>query len=142
MDIRKAEELLEELSKIDDIIADRVESIEKLRASLDGTTTTFQVDRVQVTQDYDKRGRQLAELVDFEREMAEEISMLYRKKQSLIKELEKLGHYEYAVLYKRYVQGKDYYSIADELNHSLSWAKWIHSKAKRSLQDLLDAHES
>ena len=90
MDIRKAEELSEELSKIDDIIADRVESIEKLRASLDGTTATFQVDRVQVTHDYDKRGRQLAELVDLEREMAEEISMLYRKKQSLIRELEKL----------------------------------------------------
>lgn len=137
MDTRKAEELLEELSKLDDIIADRAEGIEKLRASLDGTTATFQADRVQVTHEHDKRGRQLAELVDLERELVKEISTLYRKKQSLIRELEKLGHYEYAVLYKRYVQGKDFYRIADKLGRSYSWATMTHAKAKQSLQRVL-----
>lgn len=137
MDTRKAEALLEELSKFDGIIADRVEEVERLRTSVDGTSTTFNIDRVQATHEHDKRGRQLAELVDLERELCEEISMLYRKKQSFIRELEKLGHYEYAVLYKRYAQGKDFYRIADELGRSYSWATMTHAKAKQNLQRIL-----
>lgn len=138
MDTSKAEALLLEIQKIDTIIAYRREEVEKLQASIDGTpTTAFRTDRVQFTHEHDKRGRQLAELVDLEKELAEEVATLCRKRQNYIRELEKLNQHEYAVLYKRYVQGKDFNKIADELDRSYSWATSMHSRAKQSLQRLL-----
>lgn len=63
---------------------------------------------------------------------------LVKKRDAIIKNIEKLNITEYDVLHKMYVQGKDYYEIADEYKKSHSWATATHGRALKNLQKILE----
>ena len=68
-------------------------------------------------------------------EMAEELT---RKRRELIATIEKLPVAEYDLLYRRYVQGKDLYTIADELGKSYSSVTTLHGRALANVQKIIN----
>ena len=99
------------------------------------------MDKVQGFGKQDKMAEAITQYVDLENDFHGIISLI-QKRDEIIRNIELLNVFEYDVLFKKYVQGKDYYEIADECNKSHSWATSIHGRALKNLQKILDEKEA
>ena len=79
----------------------------------------------------------LNEYVDLETDVYGVLDLIKRR-DAIIKNIEKLNITEYDVLHKMYVQNKDLNQVASECGKSYSWAASIHGRALKSLQKILE----
>ena len=77
------------------------------------------------------------EYVDLENDLYG-ILDLVKKRDAIIKNIEKLNITEYDVLHKMYVQNMDLNEVAEVSDKSYSWAASTHGRALKSLQKILE----
>lgn len=136
--IRNAKDYLLQIRKIDRLIENKIAEAEHWRSVATGTTACSDGDRVQSSGSKQKMADAVCRYLTMDNEISKAIDRLIDIKQEVINTIEQLPVDEYDILHKKYVQLKDFYEIAVELDKSYSNITTIHGRALVNVQRLLD----
>ena len=135
----KAKDYLQQVSKIDKIIKNKLIEKEQWMAIATSTSTNpSDGDRVQSSGSQQKMADAVIRIVEMENEIDRYIDMLVDTKKDVIRTIEKLPTIEYDILHKAYIQYKELYSVASEYKKTYSWVTTVHGRALKHVQDILD----
>lgn len=137
----KARDFLQQLSKLDRLITNKLIEKEQWRAIAEGSASASDNERVQTSSSKQRMEEAVCRYIDIEAEINRNIDELIDRKRKVIEIIEQLPTAEYDVLHKIYVQYKDYYEIADEMSRSKSWVTKKHRTGLANVQRLLDEKE-
>lgn len=137
----KAKDYLNQISKIDRLIENKIAELEHWQAIATGTTTFSDGDRVQSSGNRYKMEDAIIKCIEISNEINSEIDRLVDTRKEVISTIEQLKPSEYDVLHKIYVQNKDFQEIATAKKMSYSWVTSKHGRALASLQKILDGRE-
>ena len=133
-----AKEYLNQIRKLDKLIENKLSELEHWRMVATGITSSFGGERVQTSGGRSKMEDAVCSYIDSQAELVEMAEELTRKRMELISTIEELPVAEYDLLYRRYVQDKDLYTIADELGKSYSSVTTLHGRALASVQKIIN----
>lgn len=134
----RAKDYLNQISKIDRLIENKIAEMEHWKAIATGTTAYSECDRVQSTGSMEKMADAVARYLDMEGEINADIDRLIDKKQEVISTIEQLNVDEYDILHKIYVQFKTFQEVAAEKGKSYSWVTSKHGRGLANLQRILE----
>ena len=134
----RAKDYLNQISKIDRLIENKIAEMEHWKAIATGTTAYSEGDRVQSTGSMEKMADAVARYIDMEGEINADIDRLIDKKQEIISTIEQLQTDEYDILHKIYVQFKTFQEVAAEKGKSYSWVTSKHGRGLANLQRILE----
>lgn len=134
----RAKDYLNQISKIDRLIENKIAEMEHWKAIATGTTAYSEGDRVQSTGSMEKMADAVARYLDMEGEINADIDRLIDKKQEVISTIEQLEVDEYDILHKIYVQFKTFQEVAAEKGKSYSWVTSKHGRGLANLQRILE----
>jgi len=129
-----AEQYLEQIKKIDDIIADKRREYDRYVNIAEGLGGFSVSDRVQTSRNLHRGSDAIGEYIDIERE----IKALEGQKKAIKDDLQKLPLHEYKVLYKLYVEDYMLKELPSELNKSYAWVKMKKRRGLDILQEIID----
>lgn len=135
MIIIEAKERLKQIKKLDTRIKQKERQYWELYYAAIGLgAIRYDKDPVQVTKTPDHMANQIHKYIEMKREILKEKEQLLRLKSEIIREIHKLTDDRYInVLYKRYVEFKDYDTIATEMHYAVGYVKTLHHKALLAL---------
>lgn len=135
-----AREFLEQLKKLDRLIANKLIEKEQWRSIATGTTAHSDSERVQSSGSQQKMADAVVRYINIEQELDEVIDKLVDTKKDVISVIEKLKPDEYDILHKRYVQYMELYEVAEQYeDKSYSWVTTVHGRGIKHVQDILDS---
>ncbi len=118
-------------------IQQKKDELESLKAAAENVTASIDNERVQ-TSPKDRMPEDISRIVDLENEIREDTHRLLFMKDKIINEIHKLNNPVYIeILYKRYVEYKQFEEIALEINYSYRQVLRIHGFA---LQEFKRCH--
>ena len=119
---------------LDKHIRDKVDKLDRLRASVGNSGVRYDTDPVQSSSGLDRMERTIAEIVDLEKEIDEMIDRYSEYKNYVIKRIDKLPNERSRdVIYDRYILFMSFSEISAQLGGiDIRWIKRIH---KRALQE-------
>ena len=129
-----AEQYLEQIEKINDIILDKLKERRRWVDIAEGVGGFNVSDKVQSSRNLHRGADAIAEYIDIDRE----IKALERQKNGIIDDLQMLPRNEYKVLYKIYVEGFMVKELPSELNKSYAWVKMIKRRGLDMIQAFID----
>lgn len=138
----RAKDYLNQISKIDRLIENKIAEMEHWKAIATGTTAYSEGDRVQSTGSMEKMADAVARYLDMEGEINADIDRLIDKKQEVISTIEQLEVDEYDILHKIYVQFKTFQEVAAEKGKSYSWVTSKHGRGLANLQRILEGRRN
>ena len=130
-----AEQYLEQIQKINDIIVDKLKERRRWVDIAEGVGGFNVSDKVQSSRNLHRGADAIAEYIDIDRE----IKALEGQKNAIIDDLQKLPRNEYKVLYKIYVEGFMVKELPSELNKSYAWVKMIKRRGLDRVQEIVDS---
>lgn len=133
-----AKDYLLRLKKLDKIINNKLIEKEQWQNLATSTTSRLSPDKVQSSGSQSKMADAVIKYIDLEKEIDKLIDEYIKAKTEAIEMIEKLNAVEYDVLHKFYIQGKDFYSIAEDYKRTYSWATSKHGTALKNLQKVLE----
>lgn len=134
-EIMTAEQYLEQIQKINDIILDKLKERRRWVDIAEGVGGFNVSDKVQSSRNLHRGADAIAEYIDIDRE----IKALERQKNGIIDDLQMLPRNEYKVLYKIYVEGFMVKELPSELNKSYAWVKMKKRRGLDMLQEIIDS---
>ena len=137
----KAKEYLSQIEKLDKLIENKLHEADKWRQIATGTTMQNDSEKVQSSGSKQKMEDAICRCINAENEVNDAIDKLVDLKQEIIHDIEQLSLHEYDVLHKKYVQFKELYEIAVDIDKSYSWVKAVHGSGLANLQKILDRKE-
>jgi len=131
----KAKEYLKTLQKLDTVINQKITELGSLRVmsgSIGGID--YSKDRVQTSPSNDAPFvRTVNRMIDLEEEINQEIDRYVDRKHEIINQIQGLQNVNYiSLLYKRYVEFKNFETVASEMNFTYQYTIELHGYA---LQD-------
>lgn len=132
-------EYLKNVRKYEKFIADQEQQIEELRTMAEKITPGNSDGMPKGNSVSDKIGNITAKIVDTQNEMYETIEKYIDYKREVIINLRRLPSSQYDVLYKRFVEGKQYADIANEMFLSRQQVWRIRNKAYENLAELINS---
>ena len=125
---------------LDKHIRDKVDKLDRLRASVGNSGVRYDTDPVQSSSGLDRLERTIAEIVDLEKEIDEMIDRYSEYKNYVIKRIDKLPNERSRdVIYDRYILFMSFSEISAQLGGiDIRWIKRIH---KRALQEYGEIEE-
>lgn len=134
----RAKEYLKEIARIEKMIENKKEDMERWRDIALNITGNYSGERVQGSGNQQKMATAVINRVDLQREIEGHIVSLYRKRQEIIGVLEQLPLQDYDLLYKIYVNGETLNDMAGERGCSYSNITTLHGMALKKVQRLID----
>lgn len=134
----RAKEYLKEIARIEKMIENKKEEMERWRDIALNITGNYAGERVQGSGNQQKMATAVINCVDLQREIEGHIVTLYRKRQEIIGVLEQLPLQDYDLLYKIYVNGETLNDMAGERGCSYSNIATLHGMALKKVQRLID----
>lgn len=134
----RAKEYLKEIARIEKMIENKKEDMERWRDIALNITGNYSGERVQGSGNQQKMATAVINRVDLQREIEGHIVTLYRKRQEIIAVLEQLPIQDYDLLYKIYVNKKTLNDMADERGCSYSNITTLHGTALKKVQRIID----
>lgn len=135
----EAKRYLSQIRKLDKLIENKLHEAERWRQIATGTTQQTDSERVQSDGSKHKMEDAICRYLSAEDEVNDAINSLVSLKQEIIHDIEQLSINEYDVLHKKYVQFKELYEIAVEVDKSYSWVKAVHGSGLANLQKILNS---
>lgn len=135
-----AEQYLEQIKKIDELIVDRLKDYNRWVELATGLSGFSVGERVSATRNLQKGADAIGKYIDIEKE----IDKLKEKREDIINTIRQLPKAEYKILYLLYVErkknGDDYLlkELPSMFDKSYGWVKQQKSKALRHVQTMLD----
>lgn len=134
----RAKNFLERVGKIDMMILNKTEELERWRTLAESTTAPINGDRVQSSSDQQKMANAAIECLTIEQELQAEIEKLKKARKDIISVIEQLNTIQYDTMHKVYIQGMTFQQIADLQGKTRSGVSNIHRKAIKNVQAILD----
>lgn len=137
-----ARRYLEQVSKLDKLIANKIKEIEQWRSIAEGTSTGSNGDRVQASVSLYKMEDAVIHIVEMEEQANKMIDRCTYMKQdaiSLIEMIEDATMYD--LMHKRYIEGIPLTEVADMCGLSWDSTKRKHKKALRIVQEIMNERE-
>lgn len=134
----KAKEYLQQVTKLDMMIQNKLIEVEQWKSIALGTTSRSDGERVKASGSQQKMADAVAKYVDMEKELNLQIDRLAELKQTIISDIEQLPANEYDFLHKMYIQGMELEEVAAIKGKTYSWATTVHGNALKQLQRILD----
>lgn len=127
-------EYLGQIEDLDIKIDQRIKQREDLLARAYSITVANDPNKVQSSGSVDTIGNVVSMAVDIENEINELIDLFISLKNKIISEIQTMycgkNTVKYRrILYKRYVEYKDFYKISDEMNYDYKWTCKLHGYA-------------
>ena len=94
------------------------------------------MEKVQSSGSHQQMADAIDEYVDLENDVYGILDLI-KKRDAIIKNIEKLNITEYDVLHKIYIQNMDLNEVAEECDKSYSWVTSTHGRALKNLQKIL-----
>jgi DNA-directed RNA polymerase specialized sigma24 family protein len=134
----QAEEYVKRIKKIDALIRNKQNEIDRLKEAATGLEGFAASESVQSSKNPHKAQDAIAKYCDLE----SEISALKAERKEIIKTLEKLPTVDYDFLFKLCAEDYTLKELASEFRRSYDWAKWKKRNALEKLQAILDKEKS
>lgn len=127
----KAEKYLQQLELLDIKINQDIHRLEEMRVAAGGVgAISYDKDSVQTSPTGDRLCLDVARIVELERQITEDINGFVAGKNQIISEIQGLDDpLQVQVLYKRYVEYKTFFRIADEIGRKDRAIRYIHKHA-------------
>lgn len=136
-----AKDYLLQIQKLDKLIENKLQEVAHWKAVATGTTVCSEGDRVQSSGSKQKMADAICRYMQMEDEINAAIDRLVDTKQEIIETIEMLSIDEYDLLHKIYVQKKELYEAAMEMDRSYRWATSVHGRALANVQKILNERE-
>ena len=133
-----AKDYLLQIQKLDKLIENKLQEVAHWKAVATGTTVCSEGDRVQSSGSKQKMADAICRYMQMEDEINAAIDRLVDTKQEIIETIEQLPIDEYDLLHKIYVQKKELYEAAMEMDRSYRWATSVHGRALANVQKILN----
>jgi hypothetical protein len=130
-----------QIQKLDKLIENKLLEVEHWKAVATGTTVSPEGDRVQSSGSKQKMADAICRYMQMEDEINAVIDRFVDTKQEIIETIELLSIDEYDLLHKIYVQSKELYEAAMEMDRSYRWATSVHGRALANVQKILNERE-
>lgn len=142
-----AKEYLSEVQKLQNDIELEQRELQSVRDAATRITTSYSGVKVQSNSHYDKVADNATKIADLESEIVTDIEQLFALKHRIINQIQGLGNINYVnVLYFRYVELNDFFTIAEQMNYTYQHVVFLHGKAlkafEKQYQDILKDGES
>lgn len=142
-----AEEYLSEVQKLQNDIELEQRELQSVRDAATRITTSYSGVKVHSNSHYDKVADNATKIADLESEIVTDIEQLFALKHRIINQIQGLGNINYVnVLYFRYVELNDFFTIAEQMNYTYQYVVFLHGKAlkafEKQYQDILKDGES
>lgn len=108
---------LRQIEKLDAVIKNKQERVDYLRSSLMGKGIDYSKERIKTTPQ-DRFSATVAEYLDEEKRISELLSVLLKRRNRIVEQMEQLETKHYKILYYRYVKLMPFKEIMDEMNVS------------------------
>lgn len=130
-----AKEYLSQLKGLSESIRARKERVEELRGRCESVgAIRYDKDKVQSSSN-NLQEEMLAKLIDLQVELQEEMLAYEKKKNEIIRAIEKLSNVTHrAVLVMRYCEGKSWERISEELHLNYGYARRLIAKAHEAFE--------
>lgn len=138
---KEARDFLKQLEKLDKLIENKNVEREYWKALATDTTANSEGERVKSSGNPQKMADAVCRYVDLEREIDAAIDSLIERRRKVLSYIEQLDVEEYNLLHKVYVQYIPLKEYSYNIDRSYSWGLYMHQKALRSLQQLLEEDE-
>lgn len=131
-----AKEYLSEVQRLQTMIEQKQERIKEIRESAYTVQAVhFDLEKVQGSKQTDMIGEAVAKVVDLEKELENDIVNLIYRQHKITNQIHKLDNQNHMkILYKRYIDGKDLQTIADEINFTYQYVLELHGKALKAFE--------
>lgn len=136
-----AKTYLQQIIKLEHLIENKMLDIAHWKDTALSTTAPINEIRVQTSGNQQQMAAAVANYIDLESGIKNDIQKLIHKRQEIINAIEQLKPAEYDVLYKIYVQDLTLAEVAAALSRSYRWAVGIHSKGLNHIQKILDGQQ-
>lgn len=136
-----AKDYLLQIQKLDKLIENKLQEVAHWKEVATGTTVCSEGDRVQSSGSKQKMADAICRYMQMEDEINAAIDRLVDTKQEIIETIEQLSIDEYDLLHKIYVQKKELYEAAMEMDRSYRWATSVHGRALANVQKILNERE-
>lgn len=121
---------LNQVRRYDRMINNKLSEIYQLKTLATSISVATDADRVQSSGNKDRMGNVVARLVDIERETDKLIQVYTEKRQIIISQIDSMEDINfYDVLFHRYIEGKTFEAIADDMHYSWRQVMRIHDDA-------------
>jgi len=111
------------------------EKLLEIDTQLQRITTRYTLVPVSRTGSRDVMGELIVKKIEIEEEINRKLQESYRKLNEIEKAIKKLDEREKLLMRLRYIQGKDWMEICDEMGYSWRQIHRIHKKALNKLKD-------
>lgn len=116
------------------VINSKLAELSRLRALAQNATLAFENDRVQ-TSPSDRLGRIVAKIVDLEREIDEDVDRLIEKRKEVKNTISSVEDDRLRnILEMRYLAGKKWREISEDLMLDYRWVLRLHRKALKQIK--------
>ena len=131
-----AREYLSEVQRLQTVIEQKQERIKEIRESVSTVRAVrFDLEKVQGGGHTDKIGEAVVKIVDLEKEVENDIVNLVYRQHHITNQIHKVDNLNYMkILYKRYIEGKDFQTIANEIPLTYEYALNLHGKALKAFE--------
>lgn len=131
-----AKEYLSEVQRLQTIIEQKQERIKEIREKASTVRAVrFDFWKVQDSRQTDRIGETAAKIVDLETEVKNDIMDLIYYRHEAINQIHKLNNVLYIqLLFKRYIEGKDFKTIAHETKFAYDYVKTVHKPALKAFE--------
>lgn len=136
-----AERFLEQYEKLSAMIETKMQRILNLEDAATSITVQSFMERVQSSGSKERMANAICEKLDLNSEVVLEVITLDEKRREIERVIECLPTHEYRVLYKRFIENKELYIIADELKKSYSWVSKKKKSGLKHVQEILNERE-
>lgn len=121
---------LNQVRRYDRMISNKLSEIYQLKTLATSISVATDGDRVQSSGSKDRMGNTVARLVDLERETDKLIQVYTEKRQVIISQIDSMEDMNfYDVLFHRYIEGKTFEAISEDIHYSWRQVMRIHDDA-------------
>lgn len=138
----RAKDFLQRVGKIDRLILNKTDEIERWRTMAESTTAPISGDRVQSSSDQQKMANAVINMVTIDDELTAEIDQLKQARRDVIAVIEKLNANQYDIMHKIYIQGMTFQQVADLKGRTRGAISNMHRKAIKNVQAILDGRDN
>lgn len=137
----RAIDFLEQINKIDTMIANKLEEIERWQTLAMSTTAPINGDRVLSSGSQQKMADATLEYLTIESDLKADIERLKKARRDIVEVIEQLPVKQYDVLHKIYIQELTFQQIAEINGKSKGSISNMRKKAVRNVQAILDRRD-
>ena len=137
----RAVDFLEQISKIDIMVSNKLEEIEMWKTLAMSTTAPINGDRVQSSGSQQKMADATLQYLTIESDLKADIEKLKKARRDIIEVIEQLPVKQYDILHKIYIQGLTFRQISEISGKSKGSIDSTKKKAIRNVQAILDRRD-